>query len=285
LASKKYPLHGAYLKITRASKHLDELKAALSQWFEKGEGYGTTIEEEPDGWQLFRCEIREDIPLGLGVVVGDIAHNLRSALDHLAWELVELDNGNPGKHTGFPIFTNPKQWKAKVEDPYYRPNKFKRLKSPLKGVRREVYDDIEKLQPYHRQGGFSPARQRLAELAWLNNADKHRALHVAYGVISDEEIRVEFDLPHLVLGVEKEILVEPTQLLEDGLELVRLRVTVRGDANAEPNAELVMPVGVVFAQEDGFVGYPSLIESINEVIDIIGRFDLTYFEGAGRPAS
>ncbi len=38
------------------------------------------------------------------VVVGDVIHNLRSALDHLAWQLVILDGGQPNDSTQFPIY-------------------------------------------------------------------------------------------------------------------------------------------------------------------------------------
>lgn len=284
MASKKYPLHGAYLKVARATKHLKHLQTALGGWLEEGKGYGSAVEPEADGWQLFRCELREDFPLHLGVIVGEIAHNVRSALDHLAWELVEMSGGNPGKHTGFPIFTSPTKWKTRVQDPYLRPNKFRR-KSPLKGIRQDIYDDIEELQPYKRKGGFSPGRQRLAELAWLNNADKHRTLHIAYGVVSDADITVEFSRPEIVLALEKEVFVEPGQFLEDGLKLVRVRVTARPDADSEPDGKLVLPVGIVLAQQDDFVGYPALAGAIDEVIEIIGRFDLAYFEGVGQPGS
>lgn len=283
MSSKKYPLHGAYLKIARATKHLDDLEAALNTWFDEGKGYGSTVEDEPDGWQLFRHKTLKDLPLDFGVLVGDVAHNARSALDHLAWELVELNGGNPGRHTGFPIFTSHQKWKAQVEDPYFTPNKVKRRTSPLKGVSRDVYNDIEKLQPYHRKDGFSPERQRLAELAWTNNADKHRTLHVANGVLSDDEIQIVFKNPHQILGVEREVLVQPGQLLEDGLELIRVRVTWHPDADDKTDGEVVVPCGVVLWQKDGVVGYPALRGACNEVIDIIGSFDLAHFKGAGRP--
>lgn len=277
----KYPLQGAYLKAARAHQHFRKLKSDLETWFE-GDPYHAPVEEQPYGWQLFRCEIREYPPLHLGVTVGDIAHNARSALDHLAWELVKLNRGKPGQHTGFPIYWSRTKWNANVKTPYFDAPKKRGRKSPLHGVSRPVYDHIEKLQPYNR--GTTPETARratLAQLAWLNNADKHRALHVAFGVTTDEPIGMVFDRPELVASVDQEVLIRPGQFLEDGLELMRVRVLTREDGGPEEGGYLNLPVGIVFSQEDGFVGYPAIIDICNEVVSVIGRFDLSYFEGAG----
>ena len=77
----------------------------------------------------------------------------------------------------------------------------------LLGFPKRIYDDIEKLQPYHRGNSQDHARQALlAQLAWLNNADKHRILHLAFGVATDEPLGVSFDNADLIASVEQEVL-------------------------------------------------------------------------------
>jgi hypothetical protein len=41
----------------------------------------------------------------LGALIGDVVHNLRSALDHLAWQPVLRAGGEPDWRTQFPIFS------------------------------------------------------------------------------------------------------------------------------------------------------------------------------------
>jgi len=51
-----------------------------------------------------KAATKADNPERLGVLLGDWAHNLRSALDHLMWQLVILYGGTPNRRTQFPIF-------------------------------------------------------------------------------------------------------------------------------------------------------------------------------------
>jgi hypothetical protein len=109
---------GVWAKIERAKEHLDALRR------ETGLGIGTPIpdtyripmrlEYEPSsGDHVFRATatIPEDAVRRVGILVGDIAHNLRSALDHLVWQLSLVrtkgrEPSNP-KIIQFPIQDSP----------------------------------------------------------------------------------------------------------------------------------------------------------------------------------
>src|SRR5690606_21763862 len=43
----------------------------------------------------------------VSAIVGDVLHNLRSALDQLAWQLVLFDGGTPNQLTTFPVLREP----------------------------------------------------------------------------------------------------------------------------------------------------------------------------------
>src|SRR5689334_16234875 len=102
-----HPLDGARAKIVRAGDHLEALKAE-SLRFSDEQSYEFPIElDEKTGEQIVSLRSKRqpplDAPIHLGIVVGDALHNLRSALDHLVWQLAVIGTG-PGERNQFPIF-------------------------------------------------------------------------------------------------------------------------------------------------------------------------------------
>ena len=88
-----HPLYGAHLKIERTWEVLDALNQEIRAFVET-EPYGYWIEPEPDSdWMLVRVEARRAIPDHLGLLFGDAVHNVRSALNHLAYELAVAGSG------------------------------------------------------------------------------------------------------------------------------------------------------------------------------------------------
>jgi len=55
----------------------------------------------------FLVRIREDPPAEWSAIIGDAVHNARSALDHLAFALVEANGGSADENTTFPITDKP----------------------------------------------------------------------------------------------------------------------------------------------------------------------------------
>jgi hypothetical protein len=95
-------------------------------------------------------------------MVGDILHNLRSGLDHLAWKLVEVSGGTPDNRTEFPIFKDKAAWESASR------------KKKVKGMHRAIVAEIDSMQPYHLEDGAH--RTLLWILQNLNNRDKHRLI-------------------------------------------------------------------------------------------------------------
>lgn len=104
-------------------------------------------------------------PIPLMVTAGEVLHSLRSALDHLAYHLVQVGTGNPGPHprAQFPMFDS----FAKYMDDR------RAKKSRLSGMRQAALAEFDALRPY--AGG----RDILWRLDKLNNIDKHRVLLTA----------------------------------------------------------------------------------------------------------
>ena len=144
------------IKIERARKHLQGLAEDLLA-VEKH----TIVEKESGSFKTVPM-----LPWGVIAATGDIVHNLRSALDHLAWQLVCV--GTPGmeptRQVGFPI--------AIDADTY---NTEKTAK--VNGMSEDAKEKIDRLQPY--KGGDD----NLWRIHELDNIDKHRTLlTVAYDV-------------------------------------------------------------------------------------------------------
>lgn len=106
-----------------------------------------------------------------GVIVGEIIHDLRSALEHLVWQLVEIGNGQPDHHHTFPLYERPEScdsFRERACRPATWPDG---THGPLFGIPDDAVSVIEACQPYHRADTLM-----LAELhAWWNT-DKHQAL-------------------------------------------------------------------------------------------------------------
>lgn len=117
--------------------------------------------------------------------LGDAVHNLRSALDHLAWALVsDFGEKRPGSWVQFPIFTDD------TEDGWTNPKRgARRTLAAIHPVHARM---IEGIQPYQwRSIGKDPTQHPLAHLAKLDNDDKHRLLTtlIAKPIISGFDVR------------------------------------------------------------------------------------------------
>jgi hypothetical protein len=167
------PLFGAKLKSVRARELYDQLREPVNTFLESDPNE-ISAERDPDRPEelVIRIrKIREPDPYW-GVLIGDVLHNARSALEYAIFELGINDSGaafyepdpvtGRRKRTQFPIFDT----EAEFEN---------RGIPMLPGLSERHRAVIEGLQPYH--GINRGPRHPLAALRDLANADKHRVLH------------------------------------------------------------------------------------------------------------
>jgi hypothetical protein len=129
------PLSSARIKIDRAKKHLADINAAIAA-FEARNPFYVEIDKKSDPrYEIYRFRQREPIPPAWGAIIGDCAHNLRSALDHLSVALVIEGGGTPTQRTSFPIGRDEADFRS-------------RLKSRLNGASAQAITLIESVQPY-----------------------------------------------------------------------------------------------------------------------------------------
>ena len=96
------------------------------------------------------------------IAVGEIAYNLRSALDHLIWQLVSANGESPNHRNEFPIFLDAGDYDKSVEN-------------RLRGLDDRQRSMIESFQPFQDNRSVGP---HLWMLYTICNIDKHRYLNV-----------------------------------------------------------------------------------------------------------
>jgi hypothetical protein len=170
-----HPLDGAIAKVNRAREHIEALSEAIQSTV-KGYRYRVVVAERDThhpGYRALRIETQNDLvlPISWSVIVGEVAHDLRSALELLAYQLLLLNQPTSRALTEvtFPIrIHGPRSSKSK-------PDRWGKNAARL--FKREHMAMIQRLQPYHRKNG--KRRNHLWLLHEVNRADKHRLIQLA----------------------------------------------------------------------------------------------------------
>src|SRR5215831_1804049 len=97
-------------KIARAGEHLEAINTEIFAFLKTTKRNNVLKIDGERAW--ITCWVDDPFPrMGMGVLVGDVIFNLRSALDHLACGLIRSGDAN-GKcrSTKFPISLTPQYW-------------------------------------------------------------------------------------------------------------------------------------------------------------------------------
>jgi hypothetical protein len=170
---------GCRAKVRRAEYHLEVLEGEIGSFRDLHPVRFTVDRDLEKSSYVFRVWDIAEPDAAWGLLVGDCFHNARSALDHLAYQLVILNLGrdltdDEARRVMFPIYETPKLYTAygagRVAD--------------LRIVDRAR---IEILQSYHAwdegiwgpdqmPGPPAPVPSYLSLLSRLDNSDKHRTI-------------------------------------------------------------------------------------------------------------
>lgn len=255
-----HPLDGCRAKIHRARMHIAELGDSVRAFTDRAPYEVRGEVNEATNEVVFVAQANPEfapVPIGLTLIAGEIAHQLRSALDHLVWQLVIANTGHPpqGTKSGFPIFLTQAGYAA-------------RAPARIVGVSAHAATRIEAAQPYHA----GPDAERT--LTWvvheLNNTDKHRIIPVTttYSFVGHVRMLRDDSPPADILPWQEEVR-EP---LHDGMVIARVPITDRMDG-----ARFDIPIGldVAFEQVSGVIRQPAtslLIEATDYVSALIESF-------------
>ena len=167
----------ANAKLNRANEHLQLLIGEIES-FRNRETHTVTrhdyAERRPDAvvseWVV---KVVEPPPERWSAVLGDLIHNLRSALDHIVWGLSGPNPTYP-KAVSFPVF----QTRAEFN---------RQTGRSLADVSVPARAEIEALQPYNNTD-YPVDLHPLWLVRELSNVDKHRALNVVLNMVHEVTI-------------------------------------------------------------------------------------------------
>lgn len=180
-----HPLNGAWAKVARAERHLEELKADIARSPNYVDFVGFTQKFNADTSTIEITLKVPELPLVWSLMAADFAHNLRCALNYLVWELSIWNLRRQG------IARDPD---GKTQFPIRTVAPTKKNPSPVVASLPDVYcEHVERIQALQPHGAahllqFPEDWLRnipldkltrsswLAKLARLTNDDKHRTL-------------------------------------------------------------------------------------------------------------
>jgi|GEM_PF-1113601 len=157
------------LKLARADSQVRTLADEISGWVSRNPITARVeFRDQRLGYRLILEEFEATSIENWGLLIGECAHNLRSALDNLAFGLARLRKDPPDNPAviHFPIYLDRKIFE-----------KNGKVHQSLNQMPPAAASLIEQLQPFQRdrsevQG--TPETDALVRLQWLNNHDKHR---------------------------------------------------------------------------------------------------------------
>jgi len=250
------PFHSAHLKIERAEKHIGDLLMEIGAFLHR-DPYKAIREHKGQpgaGWLEWRVAVSEQPPVEIGLFAGDAIHCLRSALDHIVWELVERNRTTLTKQEarklGFPIYDSPQRFESEY------PRK-------VKGASQAAVDLICAAKPY--KGGNEP-------LWWLHELDvidKHRVLLTVGSAASIEGIHVALDHPAFkpyTVGPFNSGAWKPIYPLIDGAKLCAMGPAMTPDgAKMYMNAEFAFDVAF---GEPGLVEGEPILPTLHQLVQV-----------------
>jgi hypothetical protein len=172
-----HPIDGCFLKLRRAKYHFQVVND-LIKGMHKRSPYQIIPEIVGDGYtreHILRFKQLEGIPPDVSLLIGDICNNLRSALDHLLWQLWLLKDSTFNGEVYFPICDSPGRFISK------------NIAKNIEGLSNVQWTAIERLQPY------KTGKIALSILRDINKSDKHRLIQVVRLIGDVRKIRIYID--------------------------------------------------------------------------------------------
>jgi hypothetical protein len=254
-------------KIERAARHISELESEIKAFLSRlPQPYRAEARRDPQTREVvyYAPVTVPETPLKISLVAGDVIQNLRSALDHLAYQLFMVGSrgGTTARHVYFPI--------SESHEKYHR-----EAPGKVKGMNQDAIKAINALKPY------KDGNDVLWNLHRLSNIDKHRMLitagaaHVAHSMTPGIRQALQHGLNRLghpeILDQVRSISLDARQIkfpLKKGDELFR------DFPNAEIDKNVEISVEVVFEEPDVLhtMVVPTLFRMAQSVDGIIVSF-------------
>ncbi|MGA8804861.1 MAG: hypothetical protein WB866_09235 [Solirubrobacterales bacterium] len=267
-------LVGPEAKLDRAIEHLETVKEACER-FLKTQPFtvSTEFESEADCY-VARFRQRREMPIAVGVIVGEVVHDLRSALEHVAWLLATAHADDPAKLWE-------KGTREKITFPVAKKREHFDSHSLMEFISVPAQRVLDELQPHTRGNPYQVERHPLAALHDFWNVDKHRVVH---GGIGEFDLSTTVSWTPMAIDVDEllnaDVHVAPLDPLTVGGQLsdgdAIAHVTFRGLENppgttkvemaGQPTARILFRAGDRAVSAQGLEGLSAYVATVlNEV--------------------
>lgn len=204
------------LKLQRATEHLDALDLQIAAFFES-KPYNISSEDDLERGEHVVTIQTKFPPLSMGSVAGDFICNLRSSLDHLAWQLAALSGSRPSPRVCFPI------WGTNSDEAQ------KRITESTVGIPAGAIALMRAFQPYNSGKSYKTTQLWILNRLW--NVDKHR--HITLHTCS-----LEIKFPRM-----PRTLRPPTTEIVNGSGVVRFPLAAKPYMDCHPRLILDIQFG------------------------------------------
>jgi hypothetical protein len=200
-------------KLARALQHVEACRQIAKKWIDlnaKSRPFKFEPQVSGQGTRyIVYWEPIEELPVvELGLLVGDFLHNLRSALDHLAYELAAAYTKplppKAAETCEFPIF-----WREPMEA--------RQEQSKIGCIHPDAVKLIKAIQPHHKGSNYT--EDPLWILNELERIDKHRTLHVGVHELTKN------DIAGRNMGIRSFTGMSATERLKKGAKVAEFFVT------------------------------------------------------------
>src|ERR1700756_5009489 len=164
---------GARARLSRAQEQTQGLHAEFQEFAARSPHAVREIYDAATGRKRAVYLVLEDPPDAWSAVVGEIAYDLRSALDHAVYDLTCIENGGPLGQTGFPVFQDEARYDQLTTrgEPATGRGAFKD-----RGVNPYAKAAIRSLQPFEARKAVPFDEPALSLLGELNAVGRPRTL-------------------------------------------------------------------------------------------------------------
>ena len=164
---------GASARLDRALEQTQVLQAEFQDFSARAPHAVRELYDPETGRKRAEYFVLEEFPDAWSAIVGEIAYDLRSALDHAVYELTCIENDGPLGHTGFPIFEDEARYDELTTrgDPALGSGVFK-----VRGLNPYAKAAVRSLQPFEARKAMPFEEPALSLLGELNAVDRLRTI-------------------------------------------------------------------------------------------------------------
>lgn len=221
-------------KIERADYHIADLERQFAV-FVAEKPHRFSVQPNPaSGGLNIGIRFVKELPRSFAPIISDAIHNLRTALDHMAWELVGADHGTQDRYLQFPTGDNRINFEASCNG----------IKTPSQWVK----DAFKSTEAFIGGKGLD-----LYQLCQLDNSDKHVEITPVLRTTRHPSFHIVAPNGHISQTVESNALTPAAS----GTTIATL-VAIPTGFSCELNDNAECPPEIFFSHPGGFISSPAL---------------------------